>query len=112
MNRFTNIFLSVAVLLAFSACTKNFEEINTNPNGISYGDIQAYNCFEPILYGVGSKIQEQAQYYNNELIQMSAFTAGQTQHIKEYIITGGNSQTLWDTYACLLYTSPSPRDRG
>lgn len=99
MNRFTNIILSVAALLAFSACTKNFEEINTNPNGISYGDIQAYNCFEPILYGVGSKIQEQAQYYNNELIQMSAFTAGQTQHIKEYIITGGNCQTLWDTYA-------------
>ena len=52
----------------------NFGEHNssTNPNGISYGDIQAYNCFEPILYGVGSKIQEQAQYFHDLLLRDEA----------------------------------------
>lgn len=99
MNTIKKIMFGAAAALGISACTNNFEEINTNPNKIGYGDIQAYNCFEPILYGVGYQSQKLCQYYNNELIQMTAFTAGQTQQVKEYQVTAGNWQTIWDNYA-------------
>lgn len=79
------------------ACTKNFEEINTNPNALS--EVKAYNLFEPILYGMGYQQQTLCQYYNNEIVQVTGFTNGQTQHIKEYIISTGNWQTIWDNYA-------------
>lgn len=99
MKTIRNIIVVGAALLGMAACTKNFEEINTNPNKVNYGDIQAYNCYEPIFYGMGYQTQKLCQYYNNELIQMTAFTGGSTQHVKEYIVTEGNWQTLWDNYA-------------
>lgn len=66
---------------------------------MDFGKIYASSCFEQILYGIGYQSQKLCQYYNNELIQMTAYTAGQTQHIKEYIVTNGNWQTIWDNYA-------------
>lgn len=89
----------VAAALGMTACTGDFEDINTNPNKMDFGKIYASSCFEPILYGIGYQSQKLCQYYNNELIQMTAYTAGQTQHIKEYIVTNGNWQTIWDNYA-------------
>ena len=51
MKLISKIAVSVLALSAVAtSCTKNFEDINTNPNKLNYGDIQAYNCCESIIY--------------------------------------------------------------
>ncbi len=99
MKNLRYIIYSLAIVLGLASCTKNFEDINSDPNRITNGQIQAYNCFEPILYGVGSSQQNFAKYYNNDLIQVTAFTSGQTKQIHLYFITAGNWQSVWDNYA-------------
>lgn len=97
MKHLRYVIIAAAVLV--TACTNDFEEINTNPNKINYGEIQAYNCFEPLLYGIGRYEQDYNSYYNNELIQTTAFTSGATSQIHVYYITAGNWQSIWDCYA-------------
>ncbi len=91
--------LPFLILCCLVSCTRNFEEINTNPNKLLVGEVNAYNCFEPLLYGIGRNSQHYTYYWNNELIQMTAFTSGQTRQEHQYQITGGNWQTIWDAYA-------------
>ncbi len=100
MKRLNKILvLPFLILYSLTSCTNNFEEINTNPNKLLVGDINAYNCFEPLLYGLGRNSQHYTYYWNNELIQMTAFTSGATRQEHMYQITGGNWQTVWDAYA-------------
>ncbi|MCI1640819.1 MAG: SusD/RagB family nutrient-binding outer membrane lipoprotein [Bacteroidales bacterium] len=99
MKKIIYIILLASSVFGLASCTNNFEDINTNPNKINYGQIESYNCFEPILYGAGYYQQDFALYYNNELIQMTAFTGGATSQIHQYYITSGNWQSIWDNYA-------------
>ena len=85
-------------LLALS-CTGNFEEINYNHNKIYYGDAAASSLFEPLVYGIGTNNQYQAWFFANELVQVTAFTGGQTTQIHQYQIPDGNWQTQWDVFA-------------
>ena len=94
-----NILILTMMMFGTAACTLNFEEINTNPNKITHGDIKAYNCFEPIVYGLGCNSQEYNRFWNNELIQVTAYTSGQTRQEHMYQVTPGNWQSVWDMYA-------------
>ena len=41
----------LAASLLGTSCTTNFEDINTNPNKMTVGDIEASRMLEPIIYG-------------------------------------------------------------
>lgn len=90
--------LSAAMLMVL-ACTKNFDQINTNPNKIAFGTAQPSAMFEPLFYGIGTNTQYQAWFFANELTQVTAFTGGKTTQIHQYQITDGNWQSMWDNYA-------------
>lgn len=87
------------VLLGAVSCTLNFEDLNTNPNKITVGQVKAYNVFEPLLYSTGSYAQRFTWEWNNEVCGMTAYTAGATNQINQYFITDGNWQTIWDNPA-------------
>ena len=82
-------------------CTGDFEDVNTNPNTVTVGSVKAHTMFEPILYGSASSWQNYTWFWNNELIQFTAFTGGTTRQEHRYYISEANWQSVWDNYANL-----------
>ena len=96
------IFAAAAALCLIGAasCTKNFEQINHNPNKLTYGDISANNMFEPLIYGIGGKYQEHTGYWTNNLIQYTCYVSGAVRYLATYYqLSSGNWEAVWDTYA-------------
>lgn len=91
--------IAAGCLLALSACTSNFEDTNTNPNKTTVGEIKASGMFEPLLYDGVNNWQNYTWYWNNELIQFTAFTGGTTRQEHRYFISDGNWQSVWNFYA-------------
>lgn len=95
--------LKYIVLIGFLAgtvfsCTSDFEEINTNPNRTTVGEIQTSGMFEPLLYNGANAWMNYTWYWNNELIQFTAFTGGTTRQEHRYFISDGNWQSVWNLY--------------
>ncbi|MCM4166509.1 hypothetical protein KCTC52924_03443 [Arenibacter antarcticus] len=91
------IFIGAIVGMSFS-CTSDFEEINTNPNRTTVGKIKTSGMFEPLLYNGANAWMNYSWYWNNELIQFTAFTGGTTRQEHRYFISDGNWQNVWDLY--------------
>lgn len=95
--------LSAGCLIALfslqTACTTDFEEINTNPNKMTVGDLQPSNMFEPLLYDASKNWQKFTWYWNDELIQFTAFTGGTTRQEHRYFISEQDYQSLWNFYS-------------
>lgn len=89
----------VAGSLLATACTTDFEDINTNPNKMVVGDIQPANVFEPLLYDASKKWQNYTWFWNNELIQFTAFTGGTTRQEHRYFIADQDWKGLWNFYS-------------
>lgn len=79
-------------------CISDFEDINTNPNRTTVGDIQASGMFEPLLYNGAKLWLNYCWFWNNELIQYTAFTGGTTRQEHRYFISDGDWQNVWNTY--------------
>lgn len=87
-------------LLSVAGCTGKFEEINRNPNKITYGDIMAYNMMEPLEYGIGGQYQYHAGYWTNNLIQYTCYVSGAVRYLATYYsLSNGHWQSVWDNYA-------------
>lgn len=100
MKKLKYIITCVLVLTLFSACTHNFDEINTNPNKTTVGMIQAVNMFEPILYNSANNWLDRTWYYNDELIQFTAFTGGVTRREHQYYLEDSRDWSgFWNFYA-------------
>lgn len=100
MKKIRLIIASVVFIGFISACTKNFEEINTNPNRTLVGMIQAYNMFEPILYNSANQWLNRTWYYNDELIQFTAHTGGVTRREHLYFLEENRDWGgFWNLYA-------------
>ena len=99
MKTIRNIFISGLAAILFTACTSEFEEINTNPNTTTVGAINAYGMFEPLLYNGANAWLNYTWYWNNELIQFTAFTGGTTRQEHRYFISDGNWLSVWNLYA-------------
>lgn len=100
MKKLILIILCGFLLGIFNSCTKDFEKINTNPNRTIVGMIQAYNMFEPILYNSANQWLNRTQYYNDELIQFTAFTGGVTRREHLYYLEESRDWGgFWDHYA-------------
>ena len=87
------------IALFMAACTSDFEETNTNPNTITVGTVPASSMFEPLLYNGANVWLNYTWFWNNELIQFTAFTGGTTRQEHRYFISDGNWQDLWNLYA-------------
>ncbi|WP_321334446.1 SusD/RagB family nutrient-binding outer membrane lipoprotein [uncultured Bacteroides sp.] len=99
MSKIKNMIIGGCMVAALSACTSNFEEINTNPNKTTVGEIKAIGMFEPLLYDGANTWQNYTWYWSNELIQFTAFTGGTTRQEHRYFISDGNWQSVWNFYA-------------
>lgn len=94
-----NLLLYTALAVLLGGCTKNFEEINRNPNQVTVGNIQAIGMFEPILYDGANTWLNYTWFWNNELIQFTVFSGGTTREEHRYFISNGNFQTWWNFHA-------------
>ncbi|MGY5355887.1 SusD/RagB family nutrient-binding outer membrane lipoprotein [Wenyingzhuangia sp. IMCC45467] len=99
MNNLKTIITAVLLVVITNACTGDFEEINTNPNTTNVGQIQASGMFEPLLYNGANFWQNYTWYWNNELIQFTAFTGGTTRQEHRYFISDSNWQSVWNAYS-------------
>lgn len=99
MNAINKILISGIVLTGLFSCTKNFEDINTNPNRPEVDDISAYGMFEPLLYNGTNEWLNNTWFWNDELIQFTAFTGGTTRQEHQYFISDGNWQSTWNLFA-------------
>lgn len=99
MKTLKKIALIIGILVLSWACTDNFEETNTDPNRTIVGDIQASGMFEPLLYNGANAWQNYTWFWNNELIQFTAFTGGTTRQEHRYFISDANWQSVWNFYA-------------
>lgn len=92
-------FLIFGFLAVLISCTTDFEETNTNPNTTNVGQIKASGMFEPLLYNGGNFWLNYTWYWNNELIQFTAFTGGTTRQEHRYFISDANWQSVWNAYS-------------
>lgn len=95
------IFAALALGALAAGCTDDFEDINTNPNQVTVGTVKAHTLFEPVLYGAADNWQEYTWFWNDELIQFTAFTGGGTRQEHRYYISDANWQSVWNMYARL-----------
>lgn len=93
------ILIITIIAAGIFSCTGDFEDINTNPNATEVGTAGAYSMFEPMLYDGVSDWQYYTWFWNDELIQFTAFTGGTTREEHRYVISNGNWQTVWNFYA-------------
>ena len=94
------ICLAASALVAASSCTSDFDEVNKNPNNVTVNDnVAAANLFEPILYGSSQKWQDNTWYWNDELIQFTAFTGGTTRQEHRYFISDQDWAGMWNSYS-------------
>lgn len=80
----------------FSACTKNFEEVNTDPNRIEA--ISPGTLLNPTLYEVASFNMRQADGITFNLMQVMLPFPSSTGGIHRYDITENTGNSTWNTY--------------
>ncbi|SJZ61512.1 SusD/RagB family nutrient-binding outer membrane lipoprotein [Sediminibacterium ginsengisoli] len=84
-----------AVSISMVSCTKNFSEINTNPNGSSLAAPEA--LLAPALYDVVTKNQTRALRLTNELMQDHVTTIN-SDEIHRYVIRPSESDYMWNNW--------------
>lgn len=99
MRKFNIILASALTLILMFSCTANFEDINTNPNTTTVGQVKASSMFEPLLYNGANAWLNYTHFWNNELIQFTAHTGGTTRQEHRYFISEGNWESVWNLYA-------------
>jgi len=100
MKKIKSILIIGLMLGLLNSCTKDFEQINTNPNRTVVGMIQASGMFEPILYNSANQWLNRTWYYNNELIQFTAHTGGVTRREHLYFLEDSRDwYGFWNHYA-------------
>jgi len=78
------------------ACTKNFEEINTDPNRIE--QISPGTLLNPIIYEVASFNMNRADAITFDLMQVMLNFPSATGGIHRYDITENTGSSTWNTY--------------
>jgi hypothetical protein len=100
MKKLKILATGLILLGALYSCTKDFEDINTNPNRTLVGMIQPAGMFEPILYNSANQWLNRTWYYNNELIQFTAHTGGVTRREHLYFLEDSRDwYGFWSHYA-------------
>lgn len=95
MKQFRILFLLVALAMV-SGCTKNFEDVNTDPNRIS--QISPGTLLNPILYSVGAFNMGKADDFTFQLMQVVLPFPSVAGGIHRYDIPENSGASTWNTY--------------
>ena len=107
-----NITLSIIALSMLGSCTKDFEEINTDPNKITVGNIQPYSLVEALLYNSAKYISRDTWYWNNEIVQFTACTGQKLREEHRYKLTNSEWQTVWNRFTSYANNASHMYDLG
>jgi len=91
---FTLTALAVSCL-ATTSCTKDFEELNTNPNAARY--TTPASLLAPALHDVVTRNNNRALRLTNELMQVHVTTID-TDEIHRYVIRPSESDYMWNNW--------------
>lgn len=95
MNKL-KIFGAVAILLATTSCDKNFEEINTNPNGLE--QVLPKSLLAPAITKVVGYNMDRSQRVTNELMQVTVNMGDGEGRIFRYEIRTSEADYLWNNW--------------
>lgn len=96
MKRINILTASLSAMLVFSTCTKNFREINTDPNRIE--SISPGTLLNPTIYEVASFNMRQADGITFNLMQVMLPFPSASGGIHRYDITENTGTSTWNTY--------------
>lgn len=117
LNKYTNAILFSAALLAGTACTDNFEEINTDPNGLTDNQVALGDLFNEaqlsVFYNQSNGNWEyqliqnlNADLFSGYLAPPSAFNGG-IYNDNYFMMNGWNNYTL--DYMLLHVVKPTSK---
>lgn len=89
------LFIPV-LILTFSACDKNFEKINTNPNGVQTALPQAF--LAPAITSTVMANMSRSQRITNELMQITINMGDTEGRIFRYDVRKAESDYLWNAW--------------
>lgn len=90
------LIIPTTLCLLFSSCTKNFEEINTDPNRVN--KISPGTLLNPILYEVSSFNMRKADDFTFNLMQDMLPFPSTSGGVHRYDITETAGNSTWTTY--------------
>ncbi|MFI3305406.1 MAG: SusD/RagB family nutrient-binding outer membrane lipoprotein [Rikenellaceae bacterium] len=95
MKQAKYIIATLVASVAVTACTKNFEEYNTNTNSLSQGSIAPISMLEPLLFG---QTQNHAKYMLSIANEISQVTVAKTTPRREhcYNLSDQDYTNIWD----------------
>lgn len=97
MNTINKITAGLAgICFLFSACTKDFKEVNTDPNRIE--SISPGTLLNPTIYEVASFNMKQADGITFNLMQVMLPFPSTSGGIHRYDITENTGSSTWNTY--------------
>lgn len=96
MKNKLSIVLSILMLLFMASCTKNFEEINTDPNRVN--KISPGTLLNPILYQVSSFNMRKSDDFTFNLMQDMLPFPSTSGGVHRYDITETAGNSTWTTY--------------
>lgn len=89
--------VAAAVLLGMTACD-NFEDINTDPTSIKYGNAKPLSLIQDIIHGGNWTILYHSVKLNSDLMQYSVYIESGEQ-ISNYIVKPDESKDIWNGIA-------------
>lgn len=95
IRKIFTILILISVAGVFNSCTKNFEEINTDPNRIS--QISPGTLLNPTLYSLAGYYIGKADDFNFHLMQVKVPFPAETGGIHIYDVTENSGSGLWNT---------------
>lgn len=96
MKRFNKTILSVlAAGLLFSSCTKDFKEVNTNPNTLP--ETRPELLLESAIFALKTSTQTREHRLIHEMMQVHV-TLSNSDEIHRYIIRPSESDYMWNVW--------------
>jgi hypothetical protein len=96
MKRFKNIFTFLVVSTLIMGCTKDFEEINTDPNKIE--KISPGTLLNPIIYEVTAFNTGRADAFTFDIMQVQIPFPSVAGGIHRYDVSESAGNSTWNTY--------------
>lgn len=99
MKKYTSYIIAcLTAVVCLSACSGEFDKINTNPNKMEVGAVHPSSLLPNILFSGASGMVSQSYNLADELIQYSV-SSNTTDAYHRYQIPNGVSATLWNLCA-------------